>query len=100
MITLVNFSYKVIKCSADSIKVLTEKFEKMQEAKMQFVDLEASNKGKQTIQEDDKGPSTRTRACLKRVAKQLNQVLKDMKKLSMNISQHEAETAENLKNLN
>lgn len=46
LITLVNFSYKVIKSSAESVRVMKEKFDRAWEAKYFFMDIDVVEKGK------------------------------------------------------
>ncbi|GLJ51830.1 hypothetical protein SUGI_1101070 [Cryptomeria japonica] len=46
LVTLFNFSYKVIKSSVESIRFMIEKFERAQEAKSFFIDIWVFEKGK------------------------------------------------------
>ncbi|GLJ10996.1 hypothetical protein SUGI_0139830 [Cryptomeria japonica] len=82
------------------LRVMTKKFERAQEAKSLVIDIDVVDKGKQFMQEEGKGPCTRTRASSKKMVDQVAQDVKDMKKLPMNLSQLEVEVFEALKNLN
>lgn len=46
LITMVNFSYKTIKSSAKSVRVMKEKFERAQEEKYFFMDIDVVEKAK------------------------------------------------------
>lgn len=98
LIIQVNFSYMVIKSSVESVRVMMEKFERAWEAKSIFIGIDVVEKGKQVTQAEGRGPCTHTRVCSKKMVDQVVHDMRDMKKLSVNISQLEVEAVEAFNN--